>query len=306
VWKKARIRRYRPPGVDYEFIIKGYRIHLLSDFYHALLRHSWPVSFVVITVAFISLNALFALAYMALGGIHGAAPGSFADAYFFSLQSMSTIGYGAMYPESHSAHLLVLVESIVGLIQAALATGLVFAKFSRSTSRMEFAREVVVSPVDGIPTLMIRLGNERANSIVDVQVRLALSRTETTAEGHHFYRNYELSLIRDRLLSLSRSWTLFHRIDDHSPLYGQTPETLREQGVELFVMVVGIDDTTIQAVHAGHRYSHLQIRFGARYVDILSETADGNIILDLERFHDVEPTRPTDDFPYPTNASGSC
>jgi inward rectifier potassium channel len=296
---RRRVRKYRPKGADYEFHVVGDRVAWLRDFYHALLRRSWPVTFGVISGTFLVLNALFATGYLLCGGIKGATPGSFWEAFFFSVQTMGTIGYGAMYPESNAAHALVVVESIAGLMMTALATGLVFAKFSRSTSRMVFSREAVISPVNGVPTLMIRIGNERGNQIVDVQVRIAMSKTEITAEGQMFYRNYDLAIVRDRLLSLSRSWTLFHPIDNKSPLYGQTPESIKEQEIELSLMVVGLDDTTVQIVHASHHYFGREILFGRRHSDILADTPDGNILLDVDKFHDTEPTRATDAFPYP-------
>ena len=180
---------------------------------------------------FLFANAAFALAYTVVGGVAHLAPGSFSEAFFFSVQTMGTIGYGAMYPESFGANLLVVAETIVGLTLLALATGLVFAKFSRPTARVMFTREAVICPVNGVPALMFRLGNERGNRIVDTQIRAVLVRTERTSEGAKFYRSVDLKLARDRALSLSRSWSVMHSIDEHSPLYGLTPEQLIEQEV---------------------------------------------------------------------------
>jgi inward rectifier potassium channel len=153
--------------------------------------------------------------------------------------------------------------------------------------------------MNGIPTLMFRFGNERGNQIVNAQIHLVLMRTERTAEGGTFYRSYDLKLVRDKALSLSRSWSAMHVIDRDSPLYGHTPESVQAQEVELHVMVLGTDDTTMQAIHAGHRYFTNHIHWGMRFVDILSETEDGNMLLDLHKFHDLQPTEPTADFPYP-------
>jgi inward rectifier potassium channel len=253
----------------------------------------------ILAAIFLAANALFALGFLVTGGIANARDGSFADAFFFSVQTMGTIGYGAMYPRGPGANVLVVGEAIVGLALTALATGLVFSKFSRSTARMAFTREAVISPVNGVPTLMIRVGNRRGNSIVDAQVRVVLSRTERTAEGRTFYRMYDLKLTRERIPSLSRSWTVFHTIEADSPLHRLTPEQAREQDLELGVSVVGLDDTTMQTVHAAHRYFARQLLWGARHADVLSETEDGNLLLDLGKFHDVEWSEPTADFPYP-------
>ena len=212
---------------------------------------------------------------------------------------MGTIGYGAMFPETRAANLLVVTESVTGLIVTAVATGLIFSKFSLSKSRLVFARNAVIGPMDGVPTLMLRLGNERANRIIEATVRVALVRTERTKEGMLFYRMFDLVLTRERSPALSRSWTALHPITPGSPLYGHTPATLRAEEVELFITVSGVDDTSHQPVHARHKYTDEAIVWGARHADILSEKEGGLIVLDLRKFHDLTPTERTADFPYP-------
>jgi inward rectifier potassium channel len=289
----------RDPGADYEIRIVGGRHTPLRDFYHALLQLPWWATITAISGAFLAANALFALAYLLLGGVEHAAGGSFRDAFFFSVQTMGTIGYGAMFPASTAANVVVVVESIVSLLLTATSTGLVVAKVSRPTARVVFTRHAVISLFDGVPTLMFRLGNERGNQIVDAKIRAVLYRTERTGEGKTHYRLLELRLVRDRALSLSRSWNVLHPIDDTSPLRGETPASLASKEIELQVMVIGLDDITMQTVHAGHRYFAKDILWGARLADVLSETQDGHLLLDLRRFHDIEPTAPTPDFPYP-------
>jgi inward rectifier potassium channel len=292
-------RPVQPAGADYRIRVVGHRKTPLRDFYHALLRMPWRWAIATIAAVYLAANVLFALGYLETGGVVHAAAGSFADAFFFSVQTMGTIGYGTMYPASLAANLLVVSESLVGLTLTALATGLVFAKFSRSTARMVFSRQVVICPVDGVPTLAFRLGNERGNQIVDAQIRVALVRTERPAEGGEFYRTIDLTLTRDRALSLARSWTVHHRIEAGSPLHGLTPADVQAQEIELQVLVVGLDDITMQIVHAGHRYQGHEIRWGARLADVISWPTPGELLLDLRRFHEVEPTRATGDFPYP-------
>lgn len=160
-------------------------------------------------------------------------------------------------------------------------------------------REAVISPVNGQASLSFRVTNERGNRIVDAQIRAVAIRRETTSEGSTFYRMVDLRLSRDRALSLTRSWTAMHAIDEHSPFWKQTPESIDEHELEVQVMVVGLDDTSMMTVHAGHRYFAHQIRWGARHVDVLSETPDGTVVLDLTKFHDIEPTAPITGFPYP-------
>jgi inward rectifier potassium channel len=287
------------PGADYQIEVVGHRRTPLRDFYHALLGLPWWATIGTIAAVFLAVNALFALGYLATGGVAHAGAGSFADAFFFSVQTMGSIGYGAMYPESRWANLLVVLQSLVGLTLTALATGLVFAKFSRSTARMVFTRQAVISPVNGVPTLSFRVGNQRGNQIVDAQIRMVLVRSERIAEGGTFYRMIDLPLTRERALTLNRSWTVQHIVDERSPLHRMTPEEAKAQEIEVHVMVVGLDDSTMQTVHALHNYYTVDLVWGARHADVLTEAREGLLVLDLRRFHEMVPTRPVENFPYP-------
>jgi inward rectifier potassium channel len=289
----------RTPGADYTIQVLGDRRAPLRDFYHFLLRRPWSVTIGLISAAFLVANTIFAFGYLLTGGIGHARPGSFLDSFFFSVETMATIGYGALYPESTAANVLMVAESITSLTLTALATGLVFAKFSRSTARIIFSREMTVSPVDGVPTLMFRISNQRGNRIVDVQLRAVIVRKQIHSEGHTFYPMVDLHLTREHALSLSRSWSVMHIIDSSSPLFGRTPEMVAEEESELGVMVVGLDETTMQPIHASHQYSARQILWGARHSDIISEAENGDLVLDMDKFHDTEPTAPTAEFPYP-------
>jgi inward rectifier potassium channel len=188
---------------------------------------------------------------------------------------------------------------VTSLIVTAVATGLVFAKFSRSTARVAFSAQTVIGPMDGVPTLMLRVGNERGNSILEATIRLSIIRTEKTKEGSTFYRMYDLRLTRDRSPAMARSWTVLHPIVADSPLFGATPESAEKDEIELVATLVGVDDTSLQPVHARRRYLASEIVWGARHADVLSEDEHGNVILDIRRFHDIVPTEPIDGFPYP-------
>ncbi len=274
---------------DYEIRVLGAPRTPVRDFYFALRRLNWPLTVAVIAGGYLVLNALFAFAYLAVGGIEPAArSGSWSAAFFFSVQTMGTIGYGAMWPSTSTANVLVVVESVVSLVFTALSTGLVFAKFSLPSARLMFSREATISKMDGAPTLAFRVGNLRSNRIVEAAVRVAMVRTERTAEGKTFYRMLDLPLVRERILSLSRSWSVLHVIDERSPLFGETARSLEEKEAEVLISIVGIDDLWMQNVHATHRYLHTEIAWGMRHTDILSD--DGKaLILDLRRFHDLEP-----------------
>jgi inward rectifier potassium channel len=267
----------------------GIARHPIRDIYHGALRLPWTSTLLGIALVFLALNAIFAVLYLALGGIAHARPGSFTDAFFFSVQTMGTIGYGAMYPESVAANVLVVTEAIVSMIVTAVVTGLVFAKFSRSSARVVFSKHAVISPMDGIPTLAFRVGNERASLIYEATMRISMVRTEVTKEGHTFYRLYDLQLVRDRSQALARSWTVMHRVDEKSPLFGHTAASLEKDEVELLVTITGTDDISLQPVHARHTYYYDEIAWNSRHKDILREDGAG-LVLDLTRFHDIEPS----------------
>jgi inward rectifier potassium channel len=269
------------------------------DVYFQFLRISWTAALGGIVVAYLALNAVFALVYVFIGGVANARARSFWDAFCFSVQTMGTIGYGAMYPTSVAANAVVVAESVMGLIVTAVATGLVFAKFSRASARVVFSKHVVIGPMDGVPTLMLRVGNERGNSILEANIRVAITRTERLKEGTVFYRLYDLKLTRDRSPAMSRSWTVLHPIDEASPFFSATPESLKRDEVELMVTLFGTDDTSLQPVHARRQYLDGEILWGARHADVLSEDASGNLTLDVRKFDDVEPTKPIEGFPYP-------
>jgi len=294
--RSRRAEVYRAEG--YEIRVVGGPPPGLRDLYHSLLRVSWWAALAVIVGAYLALNALFAVFYLALGGVANAAPGSFADAFFFSVQTMGTIGYGSMYPVTRLANGVVVAESVSGLLFTALATGLVFVRFSQSRARVVFSSRVAMGPMDGTPTLMIRVGNARIDRIVGASFRLTLVRSTRTKEGVAVYRNEDLPLVRERADALARSWMVIHRVAPGSPLLGETPESLAASDAELTLSVTGTDETSMQPAHAQHTWLHRSIVWGARLADVLSETPEGDMLLDLRRFHEVVPTEPTPEFPY--------
>ncbi|MCE9572259.1 MAG: ATP-sensitive inward rectifier potassium channel 10 [Deltaproteobacteria bacterium] len=277
-------------------VIHGERRKPLRDLYHWFLIRPWRYVLGAIAGGFMIINLTFAVGFWLTGGVANST--GFVDDLFFSVQTAGTIGYGAMYPASRLANALVVGEAVASLITTALATGLVFAKFSRSTARMRFSKHVCITPINGMPTLTIRIGNERGNAIVEATIHVTLSRTEVSAEGERFYRQYDLPLTRERAPVLSRTWTVMHPLTEWSQLAGATPESLAKDEAEILVSITGIDDTSMQTAHARTTYEHGAIRWGMRHADILSETAT-EFIVDLTKFDDVVATAPTPTFPYP-------
>ncbi len=270
----------------------------LRDLYHVLLRVPWWTAICAIVAVYLGLNAVFAALYLVTGGIVNAEPTSFADAFFFSVQTMGTIGYGSMYPATRSANVLVVAESVTGLVMTALATGLVFARFSQTRAQVVFSSKVAIAPLDGVPVLMIRVGNQRRSQIVGATFRATVMRTTRTEEGVVIYRTEDLSLVRERAPTLDRSFMIMHRIDPGTPLHGDSPESLAASDAELTVAVEGTDETSLQPIHAQHMWLSRSVVWGARLADVISETPQGDVLLDLRRFHDLTPTRPTATFPY--------
>jgi inward rectifier potassium channel len=287
-----------------EVVIVGATAHPWRDLYHVLLTVRWWGAIAAIVFAFLVVNLVFACAYYAAGGVEGAHPGSFADAFFFSAQTLGTIGYGALHPATMAANLIAVGESIVGILFAAVSTGIVFARFSRSTESLVFSNNPCISLMNGTPTLSLRVGNDREGAVLEAHVRVALVRTERTAEGVVMYRMYDLVLARERTPALARTWTVLHTIDEKSPLYGATPESCLRDEVELVVTVVGTDSTTLQPVHGRMRYVSPDLKWGARLADILTERPDGRLELDVRRFHELVETEPTEGFPYPPRVRG--
>jgi inward rectifier potassium channel len=259
-----------------------------GDLYHRILTINWPCFFVIGAAIYIAANLFFAMLYLLQpGSIAAAHPGSFSDAFFFSVQTMATIGYGVMSPATFYANLLMTLETAVGLMFVALTTGLVFARFSRPTARVLFSSVAVVGPYNGIPTLSIRLANQRQNQLLAAEVTMTLVRDETSEEGELTRRFYDLTLVRDRSPVFALTFRVMHPIDTDSPLHGMTYEKLAEQHAEIVVIAGGIDETLVQPVSARTSYLPHEILWAHRFVDIFGWTEDGRRAIDYGRFHDT-------------------
>jgi len=259
------------------------------DLYHVMLKVSWGMLSGALALLYVACNLLFGALYLLQpGSIASAKPGSLADAFFFSVQTMSTIGYGQLYPATVYANVLMTVEAMVGIAIYAVAAGIVFARFSRPTSRVLFSKVAVVTRFGGVPTLMFRCANERRNRIVEAEVRVYFAREETSAEGLTMRRTYDLALARSRNPLFTFSWTVMHPIDERSPLYGIDPDFLASQDAAIVVTLMGTDETLSQPVFARHSYSASQILWGRQFSNILNRLEDGQRVVDYRRFHDTE------------------
>jgi inward rectifier potassium channel len=271
-----------------EIVTEGARLSFWVDISHRCMTASWPAFIAGAALVFLVFNAIFALFYW-IGDqpISNVPGGAYIDYLYFSIETLSTAGYGDMHPQTHYGHFIATVELFTGIFSMSVMTGLVFARFSRPNARLLFANNPVISHHEGVPTLMLRFANERHNIIGNANARLWMFKNVVTAEGHRIRRFDELPLLRNESPALALSWTLFHVLDEESPLYGLTAEDFDAADISLVVVVSGYDVVAAQTVHARKSYQHPEIRFGHRYVDVVSTAQDGRVRIDYGRFHDT-------------------
>lgn len=262
------------------------------DPYHLLLTIPWTGFLILIVCSYLMTNTLFAFAFLAGGNcIANARPGSFSDNFFFSVQTLATIGYGSMYPKTLYANIVVIVEVMVGLVAIAMMTGLSYARFSQPIARVLFSRVALVLPYNGVPTLTFRTANQRLNIILEAQMRAYLMRDEVTMEGQFIRRIHDLKLLRDETPGFALTWLAMHVVDKSSPFYGVTPESLIQTNAMLVVSLSGIDETVNQTVHARYTYGSDEILWNYQFVDIIHHTDDGHRYIDYNHFHDIVPLK---------------
>ncbi len=264
---------------------------LQGDFYHYWVSLSWPRFIAAVIGWFVSLNVLFAFGYLLLGpkailGMPAAPTGweKFLYAFFFSIQTFNSVGYGVESPFGIAAGLLSSLEALVGVLTFAIITGLLYARFSKPKARILFSHHAIITPPDpahgGHRRLMFRIANERSNTVIDFTARVLL--TLATPDGTRRY--FALKLDRDQVMFLPLNWTLVHEIDAESPLYETTSEELEEKLGELLILLRGYDDTYAQDIHARSSYRFDEIRWDHRFVRPYS-VADGELVLDLSLIH---------------------
>jgi inward rectifier potassium channel len=288
--KKGAAKKRRDPRIDRSAVTRVGKQHWhWSDTYHTILTLSWPRFFLLVVGVYLTVNLFFATLYSLVPGtIINARPGSLVDLFFFSIETLATVGYGVMSPASVYGHVIASTEIVLGMLVTAVLTGLLFARFSRPTARVLFSRVMVVTRFNGVSTLMVRAGNERNNLILEASVRITMIRKERTLEGETFYRVYDLKLDRERSSAFALSWTVLHKIDETSPLHGRTYEDLVLDEVIFHVAISGQDETLNDTVYARQSYEPDDVIFGSHFADILFERESGKWALDFTKFHDVK------------------
>jgi inward rectifier potassium channel len=273
-----------------EVITQGITRPVLQDLYHYFMTVSWPQVFATIGVLFLTFDVLFGwLYYLVPGCIANLNPPGFFGAFFFSVETLATVGYGDMHPQTLYGHVIAMIEIFIGLMMLALITGLMFARFSRPRARFLFARHAVVRPIDGKPTLMFRAANARQNVVQEASAQLRMLRNHVTQEGFRIRRIIDLPLVRSQHPVFALGWNIMHVIDETSPLWTQTPETLHQSAALFILSVSGTDETTGQMLMARAEYPSDAIRWSEAFRDILELAEDGTLFIDYGKFHDVEP-----------------
>jgi len=262
--------------------------------YHALLSMSWVKFHSMVVIAYFLVNIFFGCAYLMCGP--DALPGSgatslsgrFFDAFFFSVQTLATIGYGKMSPSGYAANIIVAFEALTGLFGFALATGLLFARFSKPSAQIQYSEKSVIAPYRGTTGFMFRIVNERKNQLIEVNATLTFSRNETH-NGKHVRKFYSLSLERQKVTFFPLHWTIVHPIDEQSPLFGVSQQDLENSDAEFSILLTAIDETFSQTVHSRSSYKFDEVVVGAKFRDMFIPSEDGMTRVDMRRLSEIEP-----------------
>ena len=275
---------------NYALTKKGVSRYDWADPYRIAVDLSWPQFMAGLVGVYVGVIALFAVAFMlSPGAVANARAWSFGDHFFFSLETLATVGYGFMYPATLYGHCVAATEILTGLAFTAILTGLIFVRFSKPRSKFLFADNPVVTTHNGAPTLMLRVGNGRATVLADARVKISVLISETSKEGTSFRRTHELALARNSIPVFPLTWTVMHEIDAQSPLRGMTEDIFRKADTRLFVSFEARDPTLALVVHDLRSYGPGDVLFATHYDDVISVDENGYSCADMTRISAVLP-----------------
>ena len=273
-----------------EVVTHGLSRRVWQDLYHYCMTVSWPRLIATWGVLFLAFNLVFSVFYHAVPGcIANLSPPGYAGAFFFSVETLATVGYGDMHPVTLYGHTIAAIEIFIGMTNIALVTGVMFARFSRPTARFLFANVAVVRPMDGRRVLMFRAANARQNIIMEASAKLRVIRNSVTKEGYRMRRVEDLPLVRDEHPLFVLGWNLMHVIDEHSPLAHETEASLTKAEAIFNLTLSGTDETTGQVLMARRAYLAPDIRWDHTFRDIITTADDGVDHFDYDKFHEVDP-----------------
>ncbi len=260
------------------------------DLYHNLMRMPWKVLILWFVVLYIGVNFIFAGLYYPFRAGLSQNELSFFDVFFFSVQTFSTVGYGAMAPNSLPLHIVMTAQSMCGLLMAAMLTGVTFAKFSRPTARVLFCDNPVVYKMNGKDCLVIRVANARETQIIDLNMQVTLSRDTRTLEGQSIRRFFPLKLDKERTPLFALSWLIIHEINSDSPMFGKSQEDMISTRDELLVSITGLDGIHYQTVFSLKSYLMEDLRWGHKFADMVDYAPEGERVIDYSKFNSLIPS----------------
>ena len=274
---------------SYSLAKKGVSKFDWADPYGMAVRLGWRRFLATILCIYAGFTGIFAAAYMIFpGAVGNSRPGAFSDHFFFSLETLATVGYGEMYPATFYGHCVATVEILTGVFFSAILTGLVFVRFSKPRAKFVFADHPVVTVHNGTSTLMLRVGNGRAAVLADARVKVSVLMSEETTEGASFRRTHELALARSTIPVFALTWTIMHHIDERSPLHGLDAAGFLADDVRMFVSLEARDPDLATVVHELHDYGPSEILFGMRYADVITIDEQKRPTADMTRISEVE------------------
>ncbi len=279
---------------DRQVVVEGLPRNFWTDLHHYAMTASWSIFFAALALAFTTVNLVFAgfytlAAYFGDDPVANAPPGSFLDYFFFSVETLATVGYGDMHPQTPIGHAIATLTIFIGLSSVAITAGVTFARFAQPRARLLFARNPVIGAHDGARTLMLRFANERHNAITAANAQMWFIRNERTMEGATFRKFYPLKLTRDENPIFAFTWTLMHVIGEDSPLHGYAAADFEDPFTSLVIIFGGHDETSAQLVRGRRIYSASDILLDQEYVDIVETDETGAATFNYEKFHDTRP-----------------
>ena len=285
----GELRRAINPDGSFNVHRKGTRLRD-QNLYLKMIDTTWPKFFVVVIAVFLAVNMVFAWLYMAIGfnNLQGTEPemSAFVNEFFFSVHTLTTVGYGNVFPRGTAANAVAALEAATGLMVFAVMTGLLYGRFSRPSARILFSNNALIAPYQDGTSLQFRITNARSNTLMNLEARVLLM-TVVSDDGQLKRDFFDLELERRKVYFLPLTWTIVHPIDSASPLFGKTAEDLARISAEILILIQAFDDSFSQTVHSIYSYRHNEMVWGAKFVQAFSIDPGGDLVLELDRVHEL-------------------